>query len=197
MNDVFDIRWRLQSGSWIPLQNQYPLLAALSRVVPEIHRERRLGIHPIRGLRLGPGMLKITNCSALTVRTPIDLLPRLMRLAGRQLDLGGQSVRLGVPEIVSLFAADRLYSHIVTIKGFMEAKAFADAVLRQLDMMGVRRCAALSIGKRRVIEVKDRTIVGFHVRLGGLTTDESLRLQVDGLGGRRHLGCGLFLADNL
>lgn len=197
MKQNFDIRWRICSGDWIPLEHRYFLLAALSCIVPELHTERCLGIHPIRGIHKGPGKLKLTDYSAVEVRTPLDLLPALMPLAGRKLDLGGRNVRLTVPEIKPLLPAARLYSPVVTIKGFLETRPFSDAVVRQLDALGVRRSVSLVIGRRRVIQVKDRRIVGFHIRLEDLTPEESLRLQTDGLGGRRHLGCGLFLPDKL
>jgi CRISPR-associated protein Cas6 len=35
--------------------------------------------------------------------------------------------------------------------------------------------------------------VGFALTVQGLSPDSSLRLQTLGLGGRRHMGCGLFL----
>lgn len=197
MTHSFDLRWKIHSCNWIPLQHRYFLLAALSRVVPEFHAGRRVGVHPIQGIRIGSGRLKLTDCSAVTVRAPLDWLPKLMPLSGRKLDLGGSSIRLSVPEIVALSPSPRLYSVVVTIKGFLEPEPFSGALIRQLDTMGIRRSVSLEIGRRRVIQVKERTIVGFHVRMQGLTEEESHRLQVEGLGGRRHLGCGLFLPDHL
>jgi CRISPR-associated protein Cas6 len=51
------------------------------------------------------------------------------------------------------------------------------------------------IGKplRRVLDVKGRKIVGYAMQVAGLTAEESIRLQEEGLGGRRRMGCGLFM----
>ncbi len=48
----------------------------------------------------------------------------------------------------------------------------------------------IGCGARRIKEVR---IVGFALLVEGLRPDESLRLQEVGLGGRRHLGCGVFV----
>jgi Cas6 Crispr len=45
----------------------------------------------------------------------------------------------------------------------------------------------------RVVRIKDKTVVGYGVRVAGLNVEESLRLQEHGLGGRRKLGCGVFV----
>ena len=46
---------------------------------------------------------------------------------------------------------------------------------------------------RRVIRIKGETHVGYAMLVEGLTAEESIVLQERGLGGRRLMGCGLFL----
>ena len=46
---------------------------------------------------------------------------------------------------------------------------------------------------RRIVRVKSQTHVGFPLIVTGLSADESLALQSQGLGGRRKMGCGLFV----
>jgi CRISPR-associated protein Cas6 len=50
----------------------------------------------------------------------------------------------------------------------------------------------LTLGKRRTIRIKDKEVVGYEVLIERLSASESLILQGTGLGGRRHMGCGLF-----
>ena len=47
--------------------------------------------------------------------------------------------------------------------------------------------------RRRALRIKDQTHVGYSLLVEGLSAEESIRLQEQGLGGRRKLGCGLFL----
>ena len=46
---------------------------------------------------------------------------------------------------------------------------------------------------RRVIRVKEKTEVGYALIVSALMAEESIALQEQGLGGRRLMGCGLFL----
>jgi CRISPR-associated protein Cas6 len=91
---------------------------------------------------------------------------------------------------------------MVTIKGFTEPLPFLDAVRRQLDALGI----AGEVGLRRVrsgphegqprrlvCRVRDRRMVGFSVQVTGLTAQESIKLQENGLGGRLRLACGFFV----
>jgi CRISPR-associated protein Cas6 len=49
------------------------------------------------------------------------------------------------------------------------------------------------VGRRRIVTIAGKKVVGFALDLSGLAPDASLLLQEKGLGGRRHMGCGLFL----
>ncbi len=53
--------------------------------------------------------------------------------------------------------------------------------------------ARLSLGKRRTLRIKDKEVVGYEVLVDCLTAAESIALQEAGLGGRRHMGCGIFV----
>lgn len=42
-------------GSSIPLDHGYALFAALCRIVPSVHGDKRIGVHPISGAPAGAG----------------------------------------------------------------------------------------------------------------------------------------------
>jgi CRISPR-associated protein Cas6 len=48
--------------------------------------------------------------------------------------------------------------------------------------------------RRHVIRIHGKAIVGFSVLVQGLTAEESIRLQEEGIGGRGKMGCGFFVA---
>jgi CRISPR-associated protein Cas6 len=193
LSTTVDIRWPLVLPGRIPVHHQYYLLASLSRIVPEIHEISAVGVHPIRGTPLEPGVLELNRCSAVTLRAPAELLPKLLPIGGKKLDLGGRLLRLGVPRVFALSPAKCLVAQLVTIKGYTELPQFELAIRRQLDALGVRDAVHLEVGHRRIVRIRDHIIVGFCVLLDGLSGSESLRIQETGLGGRRHFSCGLFL----
>jgi CRISPR-associated endonuclease/helicase Cas3 len=163
--------------------------------VPEIHAAISVGVHPIRGTKVEPGFLELNPRSAVTLRAPSGLLPKLIPLGGRKLHIAPCPVRLGVPQVFSLLPTARLRADLVTIKGYMEIPQFESAVRRKLDMLGVRNSVRVEVGPRRVVRIRRQTIVGFGLRLADLSDAESIRLQQSGIGGRRHFGCGLFQPD--
>ncbi len=105
--------------------------------------------------------------------------------------MDGHRLRIGVPETRALRPAATLYARLVTIKGFMDPEAFLGAAGRQLQGMDVT--ADLDVGERRTLRVKDKQVVGFEVTALGLHAEDSVRLQEIGIGGRRRMGCGVFV----
>jgi len=204
MNVCVDLSFPLL-GKALPLDHGYALYAALCRFLPRLHEHKTVGVHPIWGDAAGDGLLRVAARSCLRIRTPTDLIAEFLPLAGKVLELDGHALRLGVPRVLALRPAAVLAARLVTIKGFTEPADFLDASRRQLDALGVSRQAAIEIPSapagrahageplRRVLRIKDRTVVGFAVRVLHLTAEESITLQEHGLGGRRHMGCGIFV----
>jgi CRISPR-associated protein Cas6 len=50
----------------------------------------------------------------------------------------------------------------------------------------------LEIRGRGRIRVGGQQVIGCAVRISDLSAEDSVRLQIDGLGGKRAMGCGLF-----
>ncbi len=201
-------------GSMIPRDHGYALYSAISRIVPAIHQSKNIGIFPIRGSSAGDGTLLMNDRSTLRLRLPASQLPALLPLAGKALELDGHRLRLGVPHVAALVPTSVLSSSLVVIKladagpkkrdEFVTPDAFLAAARRKLVEMSIQADAGLQKirsgpqadrARRRVIRVKDQIQVGFAMIVQGLSADESIRLQQEGLGGRRLMGCGLFLPE--
>lgn len=203
------------TGTEIPADHGYALFAAISRLVPAVHGDEEVGVHPISGRLAGNRRLALTDRSRLTIRADAERVTELLPLVGQDLDLHGCRIRVGVPQARSLMPAARLYSRLVIIKGFLEPEAFLEAAHRQLDELEVRGEVSLvpqaevvatntassggsrSPVVRRTLHIRDKEIVGFALRVQDLTAEESIRLQEHGLGGRRRFGCGIFMPDRM
>jgi len=198
---MIDCSFRLLPGA-VPLEHGYSLLSALSRIMPSLHGDIQIGVHPIRGRRTGANVLTLDGDSRLRIRAPVDRVGELLALAGRFLDVGGHEIGLGVPELWALAPATTLYSRLVTIKGFTEPGPFLEAARRQMDAMGVSGRLEVptvpegpraGLPRRRVVRVRQMSVVGFAIVVEGLSDADSLTLQERGLGGRRRMGCGIFV----
>jgi len=120
---VVDLAFRL-TGDKIPADHGYALLAAISRLIPAVHGDTTIGIHPIQGRHVGHRLLALTDRSRLVFRLDSDRIGEILPLAGQQLDLDGHRVRVGVPETRALRPVPHLRSRLVVIKGFIEPEPF-------------------------------------------------------------------------
>ena len=185
-----DLAFRL-TGSAVPVDHGYALYAALSRILPDVHTAKDIGVQPIRGIYSGNGTLHLADFSRLILRLPDEQIRAYLKLAGKRLAVDDHPLSVGVPEVRTLRPVVRLRARLVTIKGFLQEEEFLEAVKRQLEQLDIKGQAHL--GTRRTFRVRDKQVVGFEMGVTQLTAEESLTLQEQGLGGRRKMGCGVFV----
>jgi len=124
------------------------------------------------------------------LRLPPEKIPEVVTLAGKTLEVAGTRILLGVSQLYMLNPAPVLTSRMVTIKGYTEPEPFEAKVKQDLETRGIR--ATVEVGRRRIVTVAKDKVVGFSLRLSGLSDEHSLELQYAGLGGRQRFGCGIF-----
>jgi CRISPR-associated protein Cas6 len=172
----------------------YALYGAIARVLPHVHQPNEIGILPISGQQVGGRQIQLTKSSRLTLRVASTDIASWLALAGKTLDLGGAKIQVGVPEIRGLIAATALRSRLVTTKNGQDQSRFEAELSRQMKSLGVSDEVIVTIVKRRTVRIHNKEVVGYEVVLEGLNADESIAIQTAGLGGRRHMGCGNFVA---
>jgi CRISPR-associated protein Cas6 len=188
LNAIIDLVFPIQ-GDRIPADHGYLLYSALSQAQPAFHGAAWLGVHAVKGIAAGAS-LRLPPGSKLRLRLPVDRIGDALPLVGHTVAVGESRIRLGPPQLAPLRPAVTLYSRLVVIKGFMEAEPFQAALQRQLDALKAK--GKITLGPRRTLRIRDRVIVGYAAWLTELSAEESLDVQERGLGGRRHMGCGLF-----
>lgn len=199
---IVELRYKVL-GTELPVDHAYKLFSGLSVLLPDLHGMEGVAIGGVTGRMAGGRRLHLNPGSFLPIRCAADRIPALLKLAGRKVTVGEDTIRLGIPEARALDPHPCVYSRLVAIRGFMEPGPFLEAVNRQLADLGVTGMAALPsrrnsespVALRRTLRIRDREIVGFAVRIRDLSPEHSLRLQEMGVGGRRHFGCGFFIPD--
>ncbi|PKN22064.1 MAG: type I-MYXAN CRISPR-associated protein Cas6/Cmx6 [Deltaproteobacteria bacterium HGW-Deltaproteobacteria-22] len=199
-------------GDTLPVDHSYKLFSAISGLAANLHEQEDVGIFPINGTLVGGRRLRINRSSHLGIRLPSESLSIAYMLAGKALRIDDSTIRLQIPVAHLIQPATLLYSRLVVFKGHTEPKSFLSCAKEKLLSLGIthgvpslveqKSIQSLNEGKqtgshspylRRTLQVKDSSIVGFALRVDQLTEEESIRLQEQGLGGRRHMGCGLFI----
>lgn len=186
------------AGQAVPVDHGYELFSALSHFRAELHNLDHLSVQTITSTLFENGKLHLTKNSKLRIRLPVEQVPLVYPLAGKVLTLAGDPVRLGIPTIELIQPTRNLYSRMVVIKGYQESEPFLGAVHRQLQRLGIDKPARISIGtngsfNRKTLRVRQYVVVGFGVEVMDLSNEESLTLQTYGIGGKRKMGCGIFV----
>jgi CRISPR-associated protein Cas6 len=177
-------------GKLLSVDHGYALYGAISRVLPVIHEDQETGLKFVRGRYIGNGLLDISPASELILRLPISKVGQYLGLAGKNLEILGHGLRVGVPHTRCLIPGATLYSPLVTTKNGHDQGRFEAEVTGQMARLDIK--GRLAIGKRRTFQVHGKQVVGYEVLVSELTAPESILLQEHGLGGRRKMGCGFF-----
>ncbi|NJK35261.1 MAG: type I-MYXAN CRISPR-associated protein Cas6/Cmx6 [Oscillatoriales cyanobacterium SM2_2_1] len=186
------------TGQSLPADHGYGLYSAIAHLAPQVHEQEGISILTIAGIPDRQGKIFLTERSHLRMRLPYECMPMVYHLAGKQLSIGSHSIRLGIPQIFMLRPADRLRARIVTIKNHQEPESFLAAARSQLEALGIVGEAIMPLdveGKpdRKTLKIKTYSVVGFGLEVSGLSEEDSIKLQVFGLGGKHRMGCGVFV----
>lgn len=95
-------------------------------------------------------------------------------------------------------SAKILKARIAVIKGFQEAEPFLEAVKYKLSLVGIQGAASIPLNEkgeydRKIIKIKSFTVVGFGMVVTDLSAEDSIKLQIVGIGGKHRMGCGILV----
>ena len=185
-------------GKSLPADHGYGAYSAFSNLIPALHQEPDISLLTVPGFPDYRGEITLTKQSCFKIRVPVPKIPLVYPLAGKRVMLGKHEIQLGIPEISVLRSATLLRSRIVVIKGYTEPEDFQKAAQRQLEQIGIIGQVRIPLDyqglpSRKTIKIKRYTIIGFTTEVTNLSPEDSLKLQVYGLGGKRRMGCGIFV----
>jgi len=186
-------------GQTLPSDHGYGLYSAIAHACPAIHDREGISIQTIAGKPDKQGKIYLSSQSRLNIRLPYkpEQIAYVLSLAGQTLKIGIHEIQLGIPEILPLRPVGKLRSRIVTIKNFQDVGSFQKAAQRQLDTLEIHGNLSIPLNERgepsrKVIKIKRYSVVGFSAIVTDLNEEDSIKLQIFGLGGKRRMGCGIF-----
>ncbi len=204
-DDILDLLFGIQCKR-IPVDHAHALATALREAVPWVAQERGVAVHAIHvaGSQNGwerpehgtDSYLLVSRRTKLTLRAPRHRVEELLQdLPGTRLDVGGESLVVGEGKAKPLSKETTLFARYVALdlaESAHDEGAFLDAAARSLTDMGIRIRKALC-GKTNLLATPNGAILTRSLMLAGLTPDESIRLQQQGLGRHPLMGCGIFI----
>ncbi len=185
----------------LPVDHAYVLSQAIQQVLPWLVDEPFAGIHLIHGAESGNGwyrpqeqemLLHLSHRTKLTLRIPSHRKSETTVLSGMTLEIAGHSLQLGKAIEKPLIAMPVLFARHVIADETQDEETFLQQAVIQLKQQDIQ-CRKALCGKTHTFTLPQGHLFTRSLMLADLKPQESLRLQQQGLGTGRILGCGLFI----
>ena len=197
--DVFDLVFRLR-GIQLEIDHASALAMALeSHLKPETIE--RIGVHGVHMADSGNGWnrplqadteMPLSRRARLVIRLHRDDHDEVAAISDQSFQLGRQQLDIGTSSIRKLSSMGILHSRAVRCDAQQTEPEFlaqAAADLKNLDI----NVARMICGRSGEIRSKTGPLFTRALLVADLKPEESVRLQQQGLGKDRLLGCGLFV----
>lgn len=200
-DDVVDLVFAIECKS-LPLDHGQALGDSLLSQAPWIAEEPLAGIHQIHVAESSNGWNRPQNPSTdllwpsrrtrLVIRMPSQRLSDCQQLCGQSLEIDGHLIKLGKTSIRSLSKLTTLFARYVDTDGSEDDPRFIDSMLAKLQAQDIRVKKMMS---GRVVRhaFDGKFITTRKLMIAGLSIEDSIRLQQQGLGDKKLYGMGLFL----
>jgi CRISPR-associated protein Cas6 len=182
---VFDI-----AGRSLPQDHASALFEAVSATLPWLGKDLGSGAHAIKGAANEHGELIINRRAKLVLRIPRTRMAEARALSGKHLALAGYEIDVGAASERAFVPFATLYAPLL-LTGRAREEDFAADLMALLSERGIEH--RFICGKPRGIHRAGETLRGHSLMLYDLSMDQSLRIQDEGLGLHRELGCGMFV----
>lgn len=197
---IFDIDCRE-----LPVDHAYELSVALEALLPQLKEDPRLGVHTVHlaGSQNGwerpdPSLgqkLILSRRTKLTLRVPSEQSQQVQQaLVGAELDIGGYALKIGQAKQKKLSSQGTIFSRYVVLEPGeeLDENAFLQRIVAQLADRGIRVKKALC-GKTTEVLGPEGPVQTRSIMIADLGSEQSVRLQQEGIGPMRHMGCGIFI----
>ena len=203
-DDIVDLIFDIQCRE-LTVDHAQELARALKVYLPGLEQDERLGVHSVHlaGSQNGwerpdPSLgqrLILSRRTKLRLRVPKEHQAQVQQaLDGAQLDVGGCSMKIGQAKQKLLSGQGTIFSRYVVLEPGEDAdeNSFLRRIVDHLAGRGIRISKALC-GKTTEVAGPDGPLQTRSIMIAGLRPDESVRIQQEGIGPLRHLGCGIFI----
>jgi len=199
--EVADLVFRIR-GRTLPVEHGLALFAAVEAVLAWLPDHPQAGIHPIHVAATGNGWIRpgvadgaplsLSRRTRLVLRLPRARLDEARALEGRTLDVAGHPLEVGASKVRELGPSETLFARYVAHAPEEAEPDFVARVAKELSARGLR-VRKLLCGQAHRLQAPAGVLHTRSLMVADLAPGDSVRLQEQGLGEARALGCGLFV----
>jgi CRISPR-associated protein Cas6 len=201
-DDVVDVLFSIDCKR-LPVDHAFALSAALKDALPWIAEDPAIGVHTVHVAGSQNGWerpehgtdrhLIVSRRTKLTLRVPKAHMDDLIEdLKGKTLDVAGCPLTVGEGKPRPLSKETTLFARYVVVRRRDDEDGFLAWAAEELNGLGIRIRKALC-GKETPITTPSGILHTRSLMLADLSPLEAMRLQEQGLGPYRDLGCGIFI----
>lgn len=201
-DNFVDVVFSMQ-GKTIPLDNAYVLSKAIEELLPWLVDDEQVGIHHVFGAESGNGWLRPENTEneilylskrqKLTIRSSKERLADIQSLTGQTLNVDGHEINVGKSSIRKLSDMNIVFARNVIVgEVSVTEDEFMNVCVAQLKELGIN-VKKMMCGRERNIQLPNSSIITRGLMIADLEKTDSVKVQEQGIGVGRKLGCGLFL----
>ena len=197
-NEVVDLIFKLNCKT-LPVDHAQALSDALHQALPWIADEENVAIHSIHIAESGNGwyrpegeLLQLSRRTRFTLRVPEHRIDDARALKGQQLDIAGHPLTLGDSSIRKLSKLTTLFSRYMADENAEDETVYMESVYQQLLEKDIKPKKMMA-GRRHTIISNEGPLESRMLMLAELELDAAMKLQKEGLGPGRKLGCGIFI----
>lgn len=201
LDNVVDLVFGIQCKC-LPVDHAHALSESVKQVLPWLSDEPVAGVHSIHVAASGNGwmrpdqpdaLLHLSKRTRLELRVPKHRVDDARELEGVTLDVDGFSLEVKNAVIRPMTTITTLFSrYLATDDNLENEEQVLEWVAKQLVNLNIKPRKMLC-GTEHHIEAPEGKIKTRSIMLADLEVEESIRLQEQGLGPFRNLGCGLFI----
>jgi len=198
VNEFIDVVYPIEMGGAVPLDYRYCVYSAVKTSHHDM-TERGWQLCPISGTREGDLLRLESGDSEVRVRMPKADTAHVN--IGSVLRVSDFVLVLGDPFVQPIQPCPVLSSNLVIVTSDDEPRGvrgvdYGVHVGKRIGALLGHLGVGVEIGERRPMHVSGSRLFGHSVTIKGLSDNESIRLQSEGMGQKRAMGCGVFCADH-
>ena len=201
-DDVMDVVFSIQCKT-LPIEHAHALSAAMHSALPWLGDEEHAGVHLIHVAESGNGWMRpedtenevlyVSRRTKMTLRLPkhrIDEAKALLR--DQTFVIDGLALTIGDASNKAFVALPTLFARYVVTNEQDDEMAFMHWAVAQLKGMNIP-LKKMMAGKQNVFKTPDGPVFTRSLMVAEMEPEHSVRLQQNGLGTHRTMGCGLFM----
>ncbi len=198
--NVLDVAYSIECRS-LPVDHAHALSQAIADALPWFADEEQAGLHLIHGAESGNGwerpehgddVLYLSRRTKLVLRLPRHRLNDAQSLEGQSIKVGYNTLKVGSSRKRLMSKEATLYARYVAGLEGQDEEAFIADMVALLKDAGIRFKKVLC-GKETTLKTPEGDLVTRSLMVADLLPEDSVRLQEEGLGEFRKMGCGLFI----